>query len=83
MSVSAKPVYIDAAGDVYVASANVAVDNVLGVLFDRDATGYNIYDDSIEASPYNAAGQYYNLFSHARIQYQNDLTEKAAVLCLD
>ena len=83
MSVSAKPVYIDSAGDVYVASANVAVDNVLGVLFDRDATGYNIYDDSIEASPYNAAGQYYNLFSHARIQYQNDLTEKAAVLCLD
>lgn len=83
LNVSAKPVYIDANGDVYVASANVAVDDVIGVMFDRDATGYNIYDDSIEASPYNAAGQYYNLFSHARIQYQNDLTEKAVVLCLD
>lgn len=83
MSVSATPVYIDNTGDIYTASANVVVDDVLGVMFDRDATGYNIYDDSIEVSPYNAAGQYYNMFSHARIQYQNDLTEKALVLCLD
>ena len=83
LDVSCTPVYIDNTGTVTVASGNVAVSDVIGVMFDRDAVGYNIYDDSIEASPYNAAGQYYNLFSHARIQYQNDLTEKAAVLCLD
>lgn len=83
MSVSAKPVYIDSAGAVKVASANVAVSKVLGVIFDRDAAGYNIYDDSLETSPYNAAGQYYNLFSHVRVQFQNDLTEKCVVLCLD
>lgn len=83
LSVSAQPVYIDANGDVYVASANVSVSPVIGVMFDRDCTGYNIYDNSLEASPYNAAGQYYNLFSHTRVQFQNDLTEKAVVLCLD
>ena len=83
LSVSAQPVYIDANGDVYVASANVAVSPVIGVMFDRDCTGYNIYDDSLETSPYNAAGQYFNLFSHTRVQFQNDLTEKAVVLCLD
>lgn len=83
LDVSAKPVYIDANGDVKVASANVAVSDVIGVMFDRDCTGYNIYDDSLETSPYNAAGQYFNLFSHTRVQFQNDLTEKAVVLCLD
>ena len=83
LSVSAKPVYIDSNGDVYVAAANVAVSPVIGVMFDRDCTGYNIYDNSLETSPYNAAGQYFNLFSHTRVQFQNDLTEKAVVLCLD
>lgn len=82
MSVSAKPVYIDSTGAVKVASANVVVNPVIGVMFDRDACGYNIYDDSIEVSPYNAKGQYYNMFSHVRVQLQNDLTEKAAVLLL-
>ena len=83
LDVSATPVYIDSTGTVTVASGNVAVSDVLGVMFDRDAVGYNIYDDSLEASPYNAAGQYYNLFSHVRVQFQNDLTEKCVVLCLD
>ena len=81
-SVSAKPVYIDNTGAVNVASANVVVDNVIGVMFDRDAVGYNIYDQSVEASPYNQIGQYYNLTSHARVQVQNDLTEKFVVLQL-
>ncbi len=51
-------------------------------MFDRDAVGYNIYDQSVEASPYNQVGQYYNLTSHARVQLQNDLTEKFVVLQL-
>lgn len=82
MSVKAKPVYIDSTGAVQT-GANTTVDSVLGVMFDRDAMGYNIYDDSLETSPYNAKGQYYNLFSHVRVQNQNDLTEKCIVLCLD
>ena len=83
LSVSATPVYIDSSGAVKVASGNVAVSDVIGVMFDRDAVGYNIYDDSLVTSPFNAAGQYYNLFAHVRVQYQNDLTEKCVVLCLD
>lgn len=83
LDVSATPVYIDSSGAVKVASGNVAVNDVIGVMFDRDAVGYNIYDDSLVTSPFNAAGQYYNLFAHVRVQYQNDLTEKCVVLCLD
>ena len=82
-SVSVKPVYIDAAGAVNVASANVVVNDVVGIMFDRDALGYNIYHDSLDASPYNAKGQYYNLFAHMDIQLQNDFTEKIIVLKLD
>lgn len=81
--ISAKPVYIDNTGAVKVAAANVALSNVVGVIFDRDAMGYNIFNDTVEASPYNAAGQYYNLYAHMDIQLQNDLTEKVAVFTLN
>lgn len=84
LTVKATPVYINGdTGAVVEAASAVTVENVLGVMFDRDAMGYNIYDDSLETSPYNARGQYYNLFSHVRVQNQNDLTEKVIVLCLD
>jgi hypothetical protein len=82
MTVKTKPVYINNSGSV-IDGDNEEVTNVLGVIFDRDAMGYNIYDDSLETSPYNAKGQYYNLFSHVRVQNQNDMTEKCIVLCLD
>ena len=82
LQVSATPVYIDATGAVKVGEAQT-LNNVIGVMFDRDAMGYNIYNDVIETSPYNAKGQYYNMFAHMDIQLQNDLTEKAVVLYLD
>lgn len=74
-------VYIDSSAAV--ATATVAEDNIMGVIFDRDACGYNIYQNDLQTSPYNAAGQYYNIFSHVRVQTQNDLTEKGCVLLLD
>lgn len=83
MSINNKPVYIDANGDISVASAAVAEGDIVGILFDRDAMGYCIGDDSLETSPYNAAGQYYNLFSHMRVQLQNDMTEKIVVFQFD
>lgn len=83
LKVSATPVYVDNTGKVKSAAANVAVDNVIGIIFDRDAMGYNIYNEALEASPYNAKGQYYNLFAHADVQLQSDVTEKAAIFLLD
>ena len=83
LKVSATPVYVVNTGKVKAAAANVAVDNVIGIIFDRDAMGYNIYNEALEASPYNAKGQYYNLFAHADVQLQSDVTEKAAIFLLD
>lgn len=83
LKVSATPVYVDNTCQVKAAAANVAVDNVIGIIFDRDAMGYNIYNEALEASPYNAKGQYYNLFAHADVQLQSDVTEKAVIFLLD
>lgn len=57
--------------------------NVIGVVFDRDAIGYNIYEDTVDTTPYNARGKFYNMWAHSRVQYQNDFSEKGFVLALD
>lgn len=76
------PVYVDGSGAVKTGSAQTLTD-VVGIMFDRDAMGYNIYQDTLETSPYNADGQYYNLFHHVRVQMQFDATEKVVALQLD
>ena len=77
-----KPVYLNADAEFVNAEDPVTVEGIVGVLMDRDAAGYNLADDSLVTSPYNAKGQYYNIFNHVRIQLQNDLTEKAVVFCI-
>lgn len=83
MSINYKPTYVDVTGAIKTGVTAVTSDVVVGVIFDRDAMGYNIYNQSIDASPFNAKGQYYNLFSHADVQMQSDMTEKVAVFLLD
>lgn len=79
--VSVTPVYADNTGAIVTGEAQ-EVNDVIGIIFDRDAMGYNIYQDSLETSPYNADGQYYNLFHHVRVQLQSDVTEKSCVFLL-
>lgn len=80
--VDVTPAYMDADGTVKT-GAEQDMSAVVGVIFDRDAVGYNIYMDTIDASPFNAKGLYYNLFQNCRVMYTNDLSEKGVVLCLD
>lgn len=82
-SISVTPVYIDNTGAVKVASANVTESAIVGIMFDRDALGYNIYNESLNATNLNPKGLYYNLYSHSDVQLQFDLTEKIAVFLLD
>lgn len=79
--VSVTPIYVDNTGAVVTGAAQ-DVTGVIGIIFDRDAMGYNIYQDTIETSPYNAKGQYYNLFHHVRVQLQSDFTEKSCIFLL-
>lgn len=80
--VKVTPVYVDATGAPATGAAQ-SMANVIGVVFDRNAIGYNIYEDTLDSTPYNARGKYYNLWAHTRIQYQNDFTEKGFVLVVD
>ena len=81
-TVSVTPVYINSSGVVTTGSAQV-VTPVVGIMFDRDAMGYNIYRDELETSVYNQRGSYYNLAHHVRVQLQNDFSEKMVLLLLD
>ena len=81
-SVQVTPVYVDGSGAVTTGAAQT-LSNVVGIIFDRDALGYNIYNDSLDASPYNAKGLYYNLFAHMDVQLQMDVTEKMCIFLLD
>ena len=80
--VNVTPVYLNGDCEYVNATDPVDVEGIIGVLMDRDAAGYNLADDDLVASPYNAKGQYYNLYNHVRVQLQNDLTEKAVVFCI-
>lgn len=82
-SVSVKPSYINAAGEVVEAEESTTVSNIFGVLFDEEAVGYTITDESIERTPYNARGKYYNQFYSNCRKYWNDLTENFVVFCID
>lgn len=59
------------------------LENVIGVIMDRDAVSYNIYQDTLEASPYNPKTETYNLIHKSRVQYSNDFTEKGVIFLLD
>lgn len=79
--VKATPSYFDATtGNVVTAESAVEVEHLLGVLFDEEALGLTETDRSVDASPYNASGKYYNLFWHKTQQTWNDFTENAIVL---
>lgn len=79
--VKATPSYFDPTdGKVVKASDPVTVSNILGVLFDEEALGLTETERSVDASPYNASGKYYNLFWHKTQCTWNDFTENGIVL---
>jgi len=73
----------NATTDAAITRAAAQVDNVLGILFDDEAAGFNPYDQRMLTTPINAAGAYYNQYWHERGRWWNDNTENALVICLD
>lgn len=83
MAITATPTYIDATGNLVEATEAVAIDKVLGVIFDRDAAGYTVINKMSGVTPFNVAGRYWNYYFHFTDRYWNDFTENSAVLMLD
>lgn len=66
-----------------VAGSQVEQSNVFGIIADRDAMGYTVFEEKVRTSPYNAKGEYYNIFYKDEYQWFNDFSENAVVLLLD
>ena len=56
---------------------------ILAVLFDRDALGVGMFEESYNASPYNARGRYQNTWYSTTQRYYADHTENGVVFVLD
>lgn len=82
-AVNVIPAYIDATGQMPASPAAQNVENIFALLCDRDAIGVNFYQQSVEVSPYEAAGQYYNYWYHDAHRYYCDVTENAVLFLLD
>ena len=57
--------------------------HIFGVIFDEEAAGYTTINTSLDPSPYNARGRYYNLWYRFHDRWWLDLTENFVVLLLD
>lgn len=73
--------YTDNTGAVQ--TATVENENVLGVVFDREAAGYTTIIQRGGTTPYNTKGAYVNNTNTFSDRYYNDFTEKAIVFTLE
>ena len=82
-TVKVTPVYTGTDGTVVTAGSAVTVENVVGLIFDRDAMGMTILDSRVLSTPVNTKGLYRNIHVHAKQRVVFDSTEKCALLTLD
>lgn len=59
------------------------INNVVAILYDRDALGTYRREEDVLTTPVNAAGGYYNTFWHMRELWFNDLSENAVYFTLN
>lgn len=80
-SVEATPAYLDVAtGNVVDETNPILVENIIGILFDRDALGMVKRSTWSGATPFNPRGGYYNLFYHWTNTTWNSFDENFVLL---
>lgn len=82
-TIKSNPSYLSTAGEIVGVTGGQVVAPILGVIFDREAAGYTLVNQWSSATPFNAAGGYYNMYWHESQKYWNDFTENHVVLMLD
>lgn len=83
MGIQIKANYMDATGTVKTDATVAATSNIFGVLMDEEAAGITTYGARTATTPYNARGEYMNVWWHFNDRYWNDFTENAVVFLLD
>lgn len=83
-SVQATPAYLNTTtGAIDVAGAAVKVENIIGILFDRDALGLVKRHEWSAATPFNSKGGYYNIDYHWENTTWNSFDENFVLLYAD
>lgn len=83
MGINVKASYILSSGSATVDTTGTATSNIFGVLMDEEAAGITTYGARTATTPYNARGEYMNVWWHFNDRYWNDFTENAVVFLLD
>lgn len=83
MGINVNARYITATGALTTDATGTATSNILGVLMDEEAAGITTYGARTAVTPYNARGEYTNVWWHFNDRYWNDFTENAVVFLLD
>ena len=83
MGINVKARYMLPTGVITSDSKGTATSNILGVLMDEEAAGVTTYGARTAVTPYNARGEYTNVWWHFNDRYWNDFTENAVVFLLD
>lgn len=81
-SVKVTPSIINDAGE-FEKGAETTVENIFGMIFDRDAMGQTRINQWAQATPMNPRGGYTNMFWHYTNRWYNDFTENSALFLLD
>lgn len=71
-----------ATGAKTVPQAAISQNNVLGILFDRDALGVTFMEETFDPAPYNARGKYQTTWYSFTGRYYQDHTENSVVILL-
>ena len=77
-----KPNYMDEQG-LIVEGEDMTIENLAGVIFDRDALGYTNIHRWSATTPFNIKGGYWNTNYVFDLRWYNDFSEKGIVLMLD
>ena len=82
MKLNIEASYMDVDGSIVTASPAV-IDQIVGVIFDKEALGYTTVHRWSATSPFNIVGGYWNQNYVFDERWYNDFTEKGIVLLLD
>ena len=83
MGINIKARYMDNTGNIKDDTEGTATSNIFGILMDEEAAGITTYGARTATTPYNARGEYMNVWWHFNDRYWNDFTENAVVFMLD
>lgn len=82
-SINVQASYLQADGTIKTTDSETTTEGVFAVLFDEEAIGQTTANRSVDVTPYNAAGKYWNTYFHFTERYWNDFTENGVVFLLD